>query len=438
MNSFKRFVSIACLVFLFAIERSEASRADVSFCNEGNASIFTAMVIDAGIHRYTIDLSGWFEIKPGECKLVLSSELYGLGGFYFSFVRINPDGTHGTLDYYPEGKFGSGSSRSNRKFCVNIHTRLERQGSFEFLSQCPSGYKLAHFPLHLADPHCVNRKGHITQGDCVNSLAFNINESDNPRLVALTDGPPVNLIEENRKKEIIRVENEKLSDLAFQAIEMYMPLSMDSKSRRATLNDRLPAMNSVNMPAYRSCRRKFNWSTELAEKRLCICAARRIRFDMFSDNQMQLVVKDFDNFAKFKVGRIGQANRNIFDDCIAFYKNFNTQKAPPKRASGLVSLKRQSFTDVLKLTYLIANSYEEYSHEVSGFYPVDYANVFNKDALKKKIIECEYESGAFYRASYLEPLPGIPKAHPLEFLVNGPVVESCPPKDPKWTHWADD
>ncbi len=331
-NQLNRFSKISLLSICLLII-SQSADAGVTLCNKENFDFYVTEMRHKGDGFVSLQTQGWYVVKKGQCLAIFSGQLPYYA--YYAFMVKDKNGNPISKDFHPEEKFGSGVSRSNNKFCVHPREKFRRTGSVEYLQQCPAEYKLAHFPLLVEKgicPYDYNNQNPTCQFDYTINISF---PKDNLS-TKLVNGPPVDQKAENIRIAAMNKANEALADLAFIALEMYMPLSQDSKSRRATLNDRLPPMRTVNKRAHMSCRKTFRWATEIAEKRLCICGARRIRFDMFSEKQMRSVDKNFSNFGDYLTGRINSANRNIFADCIAFYCHLNIgTKAPAKRARDL-------------------------------------------------------------------------------------------------------
>jgi len=132
---------------------ARASQPEIlSICNKGDAVLNVASV--AYIHSLLFGDSyranGWYEVDPGQCEAVYSSDDHD--PVYLGFVYRDFQNTRRTYESQPKGDDGSPFKASAEHFCVSPTAPFAyKTQTKQALSNCQPGFQQLEFSLYLAD-----------------------------------------------------------------------------------------------------------------------------------------------------------------------------------------------------------------------------------------------------------------------------------------------
>jgi len=190
------------------------------------------------------------------------------------------------------------------------------------LEQCPKGFKLALFSAFIEKGTCYDSRGlAVTDYECAFSVTLGVTATRTSRGVAFTIGPTVDHAAEAKRQQQAQGERKAALKLLTDPLQKLLEgTSLDPardiiKSPGGHIRTK-PAL-VMSQRAYQACRKRLTWKSTSREERVCKCISKNVRYDKYTQRQIQRVEKDFMNSYDFGSGRERIANKNAFDICFA-------------------------------------------------------------------------------------------------------------------------
>ena len=302
--------ALVLAVVVWGLPRSAS--AQINICNSGDQSLSVAVVSEPGEGRFVWDAGGWYHVEPGGCSKVVRALNYR---YFLAFMTRSVDGSLISIDWRP-AKRDQTIKVLKRYFCVHPTDKFSRRGSLPFLAQCPNAYQRALFPVQISKPVC-----YPVNENCIASLKLYVKATNSARGQALTAGPPVDEAAEAERQAQTKRDLKVLGEIfgkAFENLTAGTPLDPAYKiQRRPGGNIRMNPATAPNERAYRACRKQWHWKSETREDRFCQCVAKDVRFDKFTEKQMQRIDEDLSRYSAYGSVREQKANENAYDICYA-------------------------------------------------------------------------------------------------------------------------
>lgn len=141
-------LTFAVIVLISGVESAKAHHQGFEICNKGEEEIMILFVHKTGMGVFSGQWTaiGRYYYKPGECWLTPMGE--GAGDAYMTVI-VDPRSSNSYVGNYGSGRINDFITNVDEAFCVKLDGPFERSGSLDQMRNCPSGFVLIEFTMHV-------------------------------------------------------------------------------------------------------------------------------------------------------------------------------------------------------------------------------------------------------------------------------------------------